>query len=105
MGLMKKYDRRGAAIYRTPQWAAVRLEAKRRDGWRCVQCGGRGRLEVDHIKGVGQRPDLAYHLPNLQTLCVSCHSRKTRAEVLGSPDPAREAWADLLRKDLKCSNL
>jgi len=99
-----KFKRHGSAIYKTPQWAAVRLAAKRRDGWRCVQCGARGRIEVDHIKPIrdGGEP---YELGNTQSLCVSCHARKTRAEVFGPIDPAREAWKTLLKKEIpKCLN-
>jgi len=79
------------------RWPAVRLAALRRDGWRCVQCGQRGRVEVDHIAPVRERPDLAFDVANLQTLCRSCHTRKTRAEVgVGEPDPERERWRRLL---------
>lgn len=96
MGL-RKYDRAGAAIYRDPRWAAVRLQAKRRDNWMCVQCGSRYRLEVDHIEPVRLRPDLAFELANLQTLCGPCHGRKTRIEVgMGEPNPKRDRWLELL---------
>ena len=85
-----KYDRAGTAIYRTPRWKALRFLAKRRDQFRCVQCGASGNLEVDHVKPVRSHPELALDLSNLQTLCVSCHSRKTRVEVgMSEIDPAR----------------
>ncbi len=46
-----------------------------RDGNRCVTCGGRNQLEVDHIielwKGGPNLP------PNGVTLCRACHKRKT----------------------------
>lgn len=107
-----KYDRHGAAVYRSKRWAAVRLSAKRRDGFRCVQCGARGRLEVDHIRPLRTHPELAFELANLQALCVPCHSRKTHKEIgLGQDNPAREAWKRLVaamqpnpRKERKCSN-
>jgi len=74
------------------------MQALERDDWRCVQCGTRHRLEVDHIEPVRDRPDLAWTLANLQCLCGRCHSRKTRIEVgMGRPDPKREAWKTLLR--------
>ncbi|WP_022684594.1 HNH endonuclease [Sphingobium bisphenolivorans] len=91
-----RYPRAGSAIYRTEQWKAVRLQAKRRDGWKCVQCEAKGRIEVDHIKPIrdGGAP---YDLQNLQCLCVQCHSRKTRVEVgLAEMSPARAAWKNLL---------
>ncbi|MFW2544406.1 HNH endonuclease [Primorskyibacter sp. 2E107] len=74
------------------------MQALDRDGWQCVQCGERRRLEVDHVLPVRDRPDLAYALANLQCLCGRCHSRKTRIEIgLGRPDPKRDAWKKLVR--------
>lgn len=74
------------------------MQALERDEWQCIKCGERRRLEIDHIEPVRDRPDLAYSLANLQTLCGRCHARKTRIEVgMGQPNPAREAWKSLLR--------
>ncbi|SKA28446.1 HNH endonuclease [Consotaella salsifontis] len=99
------YDRAGAAIYRTPRWKAVRYLAKRRDGFRCAECGAAGRLEVHHVKRVKTHPDLAYSLENLLTLCVSCHAKVTAEETGISPlSPARKAWRDLLEKEPPCLN-
>jgi 5-methylcytosine-specific restriction enzyme A len=92
-----RFPRHGKSIYRTEQWKAVRLLAKRRDGFKCVQCGARGRLEVDHIKPIrdGGAP---FDLENTQCLCVPCHSRKTRLEIgLGREDPERDRWQALLK--------
>lgn len=102
MGLRRDYRRHSKAITDSKRWQGLRWQALRRDGFRCVQCGARGRLEVDHIQPVRARPDLAYALDNLQALCVSCHSRKTRLE-LGFPDlpPARKAWRDLLTRGIE----
>lgn len=89
--------RHGHHVYRTPQWQALRLQAKRRDDFKCVRCGARGKLEVDHVRGIRDAPDLAYDLANLQTLCPACHSRKTAIEVGFAPlDPKRQEWRDLL---------
>lgn len=94
MGI-KRYSRH---ITRGPRWKALRMQALTRDGWQCVQCGKRLGLEIDHIKPVRHRPDLAYDLNNLQTLCGACHSRKTRIEVgLGQPNPRQDAWRKLVR--------
>lgn len=85
-------------VYRDRRWPALRLAAKRRDGWQCVQCGARGRLEVDHILPVRDRPDLAFDLDNLQPLCASCHGKKTRREMnLPELSPERLAWRNLLK--------
>jgi 5-methylcytosine-specific restriction enzyme A len=100
------------AVTRTRRWKALRLQALRRDGWRCVKCGGRRRLEVDHIRPVRSHPELSFELSNLQTLDARCHSRKTRVEIgLGAePDPRREEWRAFInelstpRKEQRCSN-
>lgn len=96
------YQRHGASIYRTPQWKALRFMARRRDGFACVQCGKKGRLEVDHVKPIRTHPELALDLGNLQCLCIACHARKTRLEIgMGELPPERQAWRDLLR-DMQC---
>jgi 5-methylcytosine-specific restriction protein A len=92
------YHRYSAPVIRSPRWPALRLQAKRRDGWRCVECGGVGRLEVDHVLPVRSHPAVAFELSNLQTLCVSCHTRKTRLECGHDPlNPKRQQWRDLVR--------
>lgn len=98
MGLRREYQRHSAKVTGTKRWQAVRKLAKDRDGWKCVECGARGRLEVDHIKPVRTHPELSYELTNLQSLCRKCHSRKTRIEIgLGKIDPEKEKWRDLLK--------
>lgn len=98
MGSRKEYARHSRRVTRGPRWKALRMQALDRDGWQCVQCGERRRLEIDHIEPVRDRPDLAYTLSNLQTLCGRCHARKTRIEIgLGRPNPEREAWKTMLR--------
>ena len=91
------YDRNGRAVYRDKRWPALRLMAKRRDGWACTECGSKHRLEVDHVLSVRDRPDLSFELSNLQTLCGGCHARKTRIEC-GHPElsPERRKWRDLV---------
>ncbi len=76
-------------IRHDPRWAVVRWDALRRDGFRCVKCTASGRLEVDHVKPIRTHPDLAFELSNLQALCRSCHSRKTRIDM-GKPDEIEE---------------
>ena len=71
----------------------MRIEVLRRDGFRCVKCGARGKLEVDHILPVRTHPHLSYALENLQTLCGRCHASKTRLECgFDPPDPKRVEW-------------
>jgi len=99
MGL-KYYKRYSNAVTKTRRWQSLRQEALRRDGFRCVKCGNRHDLEVDHKKPVRSAPGEAYSLPNLQTLCRRCHSAKTRIEVGHVPlSPERQAWRNLLRNE------
>ena len=100
MGLNRRreYQRHSARVTRGPRWKALRLQALERDGWQCVECGARRRLECDHVEPVRDRADLAYSLKNLQILCCRCHARKTRLEVGHRPLSAkREQWRELLR--------
>ncbi|MFN3955104.1 MAG: HNH endonuclease [Pararhodobacter sp.] len=95
-----KYDRHSARVIQSPRWKRLRWIILRRDGFACVQCGAKGRLEVDHIKPVRDAPELSFEPGNLQTLCPSCHTRKTRLEC-GHPErsPERKAWDSLLQSD------
>ncbi|MGO4643237.1 HNH endonuclease [Mesorhizobium sp. 2RAF45] len=81
-----KNGRAGYSIYRSAAWQALRLAAKRRDGFMCTRCGARGRLEVHHETPVRQAPELAYDLGNLKCLCPPCHTKQTNAER-GSTEP------------------
>lgn len=90
-----------SAAHRSARWPALRLQAKRRDNFACVQCGKRGRLEVDHVIPVRKAPAKAFDLSNLQTLCGGpdgCHSKKTRHESGRDADPARQQWRELVRQ-------
>lgn len=82
---MTKWNRHSKRITRGPRWKALRMAILERDGFVCVACGARGRLEVDHIQSVRLRPDLAYAPANLQALCTVCHSKKTNAEMGRKP--------------------
>jgi len=99
MSKRQEYKRHSAKVTRGPRWKALRMQALERDGWQCVQCGTRHRLECDHIEPVRDRPELAFTLSNLQMLCGACHARKTRLEVGHKPlTPKRQQWRDLLRE-------
>ena len=107
MGVRRKeYFRPSRIVQRDKRWPAIRLAAKRRDGWKCVRCGAVGRLEVDHVKPVRTHPELSFELSNTQTLCPSCHTKKTRQEInLPEPNPQRQAWRDLLNeRTIECLN-
>ncbi|OLS50589.1 HNH endonuclease [Rhodovulum sulfidophilum] len=99
MGMKDGFRRFSQPVLRTKRWRALRMQILERDGFRCVCCGKRGRLEVDHIQPVRTHPELAFARGNLQSLCPACHTRKTRVECgHPEPDPRRKAWATLVRE-------
>lgn len=99
MGVRDDYKRYSRRVTKTRRWKALRLEILRRDGFACVAFAKRGRLEIDHIIPVRDAPTLSYEPTNLQTLCTSCHSRKTRLEIRLTPvNPKRERWCDAIRE-------
>lgn len=99
MGLSRDdFTRYSRKVTRGPRWRALRAAILERDGYRCKRCGAGGRLEVDHIEAVRTRPDLAYAPANLQALCPSCHTGKTRLECGHKPGaPGRDAWKAAVR--------
>ena len=64
----------------------MRLKVLDRDGWGCVRCGKKGRLEVDHRVRM-EDGGAVYDENNLQALCYSCHFSKSQEERMGKPTP------------------
>jgi 5-methylcytosine-specific restriction endonuclease McrA len=71
--------------YMSKEWLAVRAVVLKRDKFRCNRCGvlclgkkkGKPSPHCDHIQPRNKRPDLALTPANIQTLCHSCHSKKS----------------------------
>ena len=96
----KDMSRHHTPLNRT-QWTTVRRAVFERDGWRCVECGKAGRLEVDHVTPMQREPGQDPFDPNgLQTLCRSCHIEKTATENRRALTPAEIAWRDLVNEML-----
>ncbi|OWJ72518.1 endonuclease [Haematobacter massiliensis] len=96
----KEFTRHSRPVLKSARWQVLRWIILERDGWQCVCCGARRRLEVDHIKPVRNAPELAFDPANLQALCPSCHTRKTRLECgHKETSPERRAWMKAV-KDL-----
>ena len=68
--------------YCDPRWTTVRAAVLLRDGHACTMQGTRHSriLDVDHIIEWTKRPDLAFDLANLRTLCRLHHNRKTHGK-------------------------
>lgn len=73
-------------FYQSAAWKAKRMQALKRDGYKCTSCGisiaGFKKSRVDHIITVKDRPDLALVLSNLRCLCATCDNRR-HSEKLG----------------------
>lgn len=90
-------------VTNTRRWKRLRWEILRRDRFRCVLCGTPGPLEIDHVLPVRSHPELGFDPANLQTLCPSCHGRKTQQETGNKPlSEDRRAWAALLKEPFEC---
>ncbi len=100
MELKTEFQRHSKRVTSTRRWQVLRMATLERDGYRCVICGARGRLDVDHVKPVRTHPELGFDPDNVQSLCTTCHTRKTRIECGHPPplkSPARDAWQDAIR--------
>jgi 5-methylcytosine-specific restriction endonuclease McrA len=95
MGMTKEHKRHSKHVTRGQRWKTMRMAILERDGFRCRECGARGRLEIDHIQPVRTHPELSFKPSNLQALCPACHTRKTRIECGHPlPDERRTEWQE-----------
>ena len=66
--------------YTSAKWKTTRNRVLRRDRYQCRICRRYGRnreaLEVHHIQPVEIRPDLAFSMDNLVSLCHACHNKQ-----------------------------
>ena len=69
-------------IRKTIEYGLWRGAVYARDNWTCQKCGKRGlRLNADHIKPFATYPELRFAIDNGQTLCKSCHYKKTAIDL------------------------
>lgn len=80
----------------TPRWKRLRAVVRRRDGYKCVKCGRRGRLECDHILPRRTHPKLVFDPSNVQTLCRPCHFDKSRREEAERRESIRPKVSNIL---------
>ncbi len=77
-------NKENQSIYQSKKWRDLRQDAIIRDGFKCTNCDTIIGLKhrdhvVDHIIEI-EDGGAAYDLENLQTLCMSCHNKKTKAK-------------------------
>ena len=70
--------------YSSPTWKRLRKLILVRDAWICAVCGCAAgpSANVDHKTPHAGNWGLFTDEANLQTLCQTCHSRKTAGELL-----------------------
>lgn len=59
----------------TPGYFAWRTRVLKRDGFTCVKCGSNKNLQVHHLWGYKENPELAILDNNGVTLCKDCHEQ------------------------------
>jgi 5-methylcytosine-specific restriction endonuclease McrA len=78
-------------FYSTKEWFKVRGKVLRRDNFTCKFCGfhsmAKGMMVVDHVVPRMHRPDLAYAMTNLVTLCKHCHDSTKRIIEVNAHKP------------------
>ena len=83
------------------RWEATRQIVFKRDGYRCMKCKKRGRLEAHHVISLDDNPDQdPYDVTNILTYCRSCHIAEHRTDNM---TPGRAAWINFLH-ELTTSN-
>ncbi len=83
-------------------WGNARMAARRRDGYKCVRCESKEKIEVNHIiprRGRGYGTGCQHHQTNLETLCHNCHVRITNEQRKDTRNRQRqkyfEKWSPL----------
>ena len=69
----KYYQKRHT--YSHKGYGKFRRDVLERDGYACVCCGYDDLLEVHHLKGATENPELMSDVDNGVTLCKYCHSK------------------------------
>lgn len=71
--------------YDSRRWRSLRKQALARDNYLCQECLKNGKLTAgnigDHIHNVKQGGAF-WELTNIQTMCASCHAKKSATEKI-----------------------
>jgi hypothetical protein len=65
-----------SSFYNSSDWKEIRSITLKNNENKCILCGSRSNLAVDHIKPRSKYPELALDIDNTQILCQSCNSSK-----------------------------
>jgi 5-methylcytosine-specific restriction endonuclease McrA len=70
-------------IRNSPRWRWLR-KVKLAQSPLCEDCAAHGCVEaatqVHHLEPIVRRPDLAFEMENLRSLCTTCHARREAEE-------------------------
>jgi 5-methylcytosine-specific restriction endonuclease McrA len=82
-----RYEAR-KTFYESEEWRALRYEAIKFYGRKCMVCGAvphpenQVRIHVDHIKPISKYPELKLSFDNLQILCEDCNLGKSNKDCI-----------------------
>ena len=74
----KEYKR----LLSTDRWKNFANEVKRRDGYKCVKCGGTQILQAHHKIYYQHRLPWDYSIDFLETLCSKCHLQEHKCKEI-----------------------
>ena len=63
-------------FYRTRKWIELRKWALDKYGAKCMKCGSKNDIQVDHICSRSRHPGLRLSKHNVQILCATCNKVK-----------------------------
>lgn len=58
-----------------PELNTWRVQVFKRDGFKCVKCGSKNKIQAHHLKRWKDYPDDRFNVGNGQTLCFKCHCK------------------------------
>ncbi len=82
-GGITKETQQGRGCKKYKMWQRMIFE---RDGFKCVWCNSKERIEADHIKRWATHPELRYNVDNGRTLCLSCHNKTRNKKYYENPE-------------------
>lgn len=69
-----------SSFYTSLEWGLMRKKVFSRLGKKCLKCGSKEKLHIDHIKPRSKYPELELDIDNLQVLCRSCNISKSNRD-------------------------